>query len=88
MKMTHKPAKYEHINPADYKNASPWDLWEEARQKARDFGPNDVSAELNRLAHAKNERMWRDPARMALAYGFDSTAEYLEWCNAVGLGAR
>lgn len=84
MKTTHKPAKYEHINPADYKHASPWDLWQEAEGDA----VGGVAVELNRLAHAKNERMWRDPARMALAYGFDSTADYLKWCSVVGMGGR
>lgn len=84
MKTQHKPAKYEHINPGDYKQASPWDLWEEAKTA----GNSDTQKELNRLAHAKSERMWRDPARMAMAYGFGSTQEYLEWCHAVGIGGR
>lgn len=84
MKATHKPAKYEYINPGDYKHASPWDLW----RVAKEAKTREVQAELNRLAHAKNERMWRDPARMALAYGFDSTEQYLEWCSVVGMGAR
>lgn len=77
--------KYEHINPSDYKHASPWDIREEARNRGVGT-PSPLVAELYRLADAKAERMWRDPSRMALAYGFDSTTDYLEWCEAVGLG--
>jgi hypothetical protein len=88
--MTMQPTHdYEHIKPGDYRRASPWDLREQAQHEARGGrgGTPERAVELFRLADAKENRLFRDPARMAIQGGFRSVAAYLNWCNVVGLKA-
>lgn len=80
-------AGYSFIDQRDYKHASPYDLREQARNEARRGGTPGRAAELERLASAKEKRLFDDAGRLAIREGFETAGDYLKWCAAVGIRA-
>lgn len=83
-----KPREYKHIDPRDYDGASPHDMREQAKNEPERGGTPERAEELERLATSKENRLFRDPSRLAILYGFDSKDAYLRHCQDMSAAFR